>query len=219
MTRHRPLIAAGATIAAALLTAAPPAVGASKTTRCTGQLVAAEGSVKIVRRGLKNDAFDRRSYACWHGRQTAALGDRIFDPGAVVVQDLRISGRWVAYALRAGGRLPAFSSICIVDARSGSKTRVPATLSPSSAFDLPAGVRAVALTPAGSIAWTIDKDPIIAPNGNLPSGDFSLYTLPAGARTPQLVTSGTGLDPTSLAAAPGRIYWRSDGATMSTTLP
>jgi hypothetical protein len=222
VTRHRQLVTAGAALAAALLPAAPSAFGAVTSNRCTGQVVAAEGSVKIVRRGLKHDSYDRRSYACWHHRQTAALGDRLFDPGAIVVRNLQISGRWVAYALVAGdGRPPAvsFYSIYVLDARSGHKTRVPATLSPSSTFDFRTGVRSVVLTPAGSVAWTIDKDPIITPTSSLPSGDFSLYTLPAGTRTPTLITSGTGLDPTSLAAAPGRIYWISDGATMSAALP
>jgi hypothetical protein len=220
MTGPRGLIACGAAIAAALLLAPPPTVGAAKTTRCAGQLLAAQGAVKIVRRPAKNDSFDRRSYVCWHNRQTATLEDRLDDPGAVLVQHLEISGRWVAYALRAsGGDLPAFYSICVIDARAGHRTRVPATLSPSNTFDLPAGVRAVVLTPRGSVAWTVDKDPIVSAAGSMPSGDFSLYTLPAGTRTPTLITSGTGLDPSSLAAAPGRIYWLTDDATMSTTLP
>jgi len=222
MNAHRQLLAVGVTIAGALLATAPPAIGAAKPNpRCTGQLVAAQGPVKIVLRGIKSDSFDRRSYICWHDRQTAAVGDSRDETGGVGLRGkLQIAGRWVAYALRAsGGDLPASYTISIVDARSGRKTRVPATLSPSSTFDLPAGVRRVVLTPAGSVAWTIDKDPVIAPSGNLPSGDFSLYTLPAGTRAPTLIASGTGLDPDSLAVAPGRIYWISDGAPMSAAVP
>lgn len=87
------------------------------------------------------------------------------------------------------------------------------------------GVTDVVVTPTGTAAWIIDGEyqnpsgPSLPGNqGDLPLGSKSLFELPPGAKTPVVLATSSTIDPTSLKAIPGHLYWTEGGVAHTASI-
>jgi hypothetical protein len=144
--------------------------------------------------------------------------------GATVEGRPAISGRFVAYAAivedeRYGGGCCIGEYVERVNARTGQFESTPADGKAGIGFggDSPRGVTDVVVTAAGSVAWMIEGK-FNNPSGELPAGgglppaSNAIYLLASASTTPVLLAYNPMIEPGSLAAIPGHIYWLEAGA-------
>jgi hypothetical protein len=163
------------------------------------------------------------TFAQWRptGRVTA-LGDD-FAPfeGSILRDRPTLAGPFVGYALEVmvdrytGG---FGEDVGRLDARTGRLELKPADGKGGGGFEPGSpGVTDVAVSPAGSVAWMIEGS-FGNPNGQpLAPGEAApaskaIYLLVTGATTPLAVAYSPTIDPGSLAAIPGHIFWLEAGA-------
>jgi hypothetical protein len=141
--------------------------------------------------------------------RTTPLGDELPGPDlGISMSHLAVAGRYVAYALTiSGGESPEMWKVCRLNVQVGLKKCVGADLRPGAGgFPSPGGgVRNVAATPKGTVAW-------IAGGAEAAPATEDVLVLAPGASSPTLLASGAGVDPSSLAAVPGHLYWTEAGA-------
>jgi hypothetical protein len=177
---------------------------------------------------------DREAYestfAQWlpTGRVTA-LGDEDHFEGPTVQGRPALSGRFVAYALQTEAeRYPdtGFGEhVGRLNVQTGRRELIPADgeVGPGFGHGSP-GVTDVVVTPAGSVAWMIDGsfgDPsgaLLAP-GETPPISKAILLLAAGSKTPVPLAYSPMIDPESLAAIPGHVYWLEAGTARTFGAP
>jgi hypothetical protein len=163
---------------------------------------------RATTRNLGREEFES-TFVRWRstGKRTA-LGDYVMAEDFAGVGRLASSGSFLVYGLQSGGSQPGtISRICRLNAASG--RRECFALTPGGEHSKypskSGGIRAVAVTPSGSIAWIVGgswKTPTI----------LHVVELVAGSRTSSVLASGPAIDPSSLAGVPGHLYW-SEGTT------
>jgi hypothetical protein len=73
------------------------------------------------------------------------------------------------------------------------------------------GVRNVVTTPKGTVAW-------IAGGAEAAPTTEDVLVLAPGAKAPTLLAGATSIDPRSLAAVPGHLYWTEAGAARTVAI-
>jgi hypothetical protein len=172
--------------------------------------LAADSTVKVfqaVNRGLLDETF-QSSFARWlpSGRLTA-LGDEVNAPEADLrLTQLAVTGRFAAYAtvLFAGHEAENSVgwSVYRLNVQTGRREQVDASRKDAFGRHDP-GVTGVVVTPKGTVAW-------IAGVNTRPS-TYKVFVLAPGSRTTVLLASATTIEPKSLAAIPGHLYWTDVG--------
>lgn len=196
--------------------------------RC--KTIAADAQVRVYQATSRHPGREthERTYAQWlqTGRVTA-LGDN----GAVfegdVLESLAVSGRFVAYALGLSAERYAGSGttwgVVRLDAQTGHRESVAPEGEKGGGFgEKSPGVTGVVATSAGSVAWVDDgsfPDPLPpspgTPGGPLPLGSKAIFELSPGSKTPIAISVSSTIDPDSIAAVPGHLYWTDAGAARS----
>ena len=185
--------------------------------RCT--TLVASSNIRVFRATAKRP--DRESYestfAEWlpSRRVTALASDETTFGESSVQGSPAVSGRFVAYAIiTVPGRGPGTGfgeDVARLDVQTGDREWSPADGAGGSGFvsGLP-GVTDVVVTPAGSVAWVIEGGaPFVG--GEESRGSKAILVLPAGATSSRLLSYSPTIEPKSLAAIPGHIYWLEAG--------
>lgn len=197
------------------------------------KVIAADVQVRVFQATNKHpnqELLHKETFAQWlpTGR-LRSLGDN-FEFEGPVLASLAVSGRFVAYALSLSAeRYPGEGSHWTVgrlNVQTGRNERVSTDGEQPSAFGPKSpGVTDVAATPAGSIAWIDDgafQSPLGPPlpgNGSvLPIGSKAVFDLPTGSKVPAVLAVSPTIDPKSLAAIPGRLYWTEGNAPRSASI-
>ncbi len=188
--------------------------------RC--RTVAADSQVRVFRATSRHPGRElepEATFAQWlpSGRVTA-LGDSSGVEGDVL-KGLDLSGRFVVCALGvAAERYPGTGTgwaVQRLNAQTGHRERVsPDGVMSGSFGENSPGVTDVAVTPAGSIAWIDDgafQNPLPGNGGVLPLGSKAVFDLLPSAGVPAVLAVSPAIDPKSLAAIPGRLYWIEGG--------
>jgi hypothetical protein len=208
MTLLRLLVLATATVVVALSVAGTgTAAGAStRVPSCdahAGRTLQANSQVRVYRRTVKRGY---RTYACFRAsRRVTSLGDYAEFAASTIVEDVRLSGRFVATWTSSYGKGGTPSVLIHVrDARTGQER----FYAPLSTQARPVGntrVSSMLLTDTGHIAWIAGGS--IAP---------LTYEVHAGAAgQDRLLASGVDIDPASLAVTASVAYWTQGGRPMS----
>ena len=177
--------------------------------KCRALLETTKLSVfRATTRNLGREEFES-TFVRWRstGKRTA-LGDSVMAEDFTALGKLASSGRFVVYGLESGSSQPGtLSRVCRLDAVSG--RRECFALTPGGKYSefssKSGGIRALAVTPSGSMAWIVSGDrktPTI----------LHVVELVAGSHVPVVLASGPAIDPSSLAVVPGHLYW-SEGET------
>ena len=172
------------------------------------------------------------SFARWipSGRVTA-LGDYCnFE--CVTLQKLALAGRFLLSAFTEGAERYPGSGVgggwylSLLNVQTGRRQKVDPVGGKEGGFGKGSpGVTDVVVTPAGTAAWIIDGEyqnptgPSLPGNqGELPLGSKSLFELAPGSRTPVVLATSSTIDPTSLAAIPGHLYWIEGGTPRTASI-
>lgn len=195
--------------------------------KCT--TLAADPQVSIYQatnRHRNREVEYQSSFARWipNGRVTA-LGDYCnFE--CVTLQKLVLAGRFLFSAFTEGAERYPESGVgsgwylSLLNVQTGRRQKVDPVGGKEGGFGKGSpGVTDVAVTPAGTAAWIIDGEyqiptgPSLPGNkGDLPLGSKTVFELPPGSRTPVVLATSSTIDPASLAAIPGHLYWTEGGA-------
>jgi hypothetical protein len=215
----------GLLVVAPVLAAGPSRAKLCKRFRC--RTLAADVSVQVFQTAARHaeETFRQTTYAQWlpTGRVTA-LGDYAGTPeGTTLVGEVALTGRFAAYALALSAERYQGSgfteAVGRLNAQTGKRERIPANGAQGGGLgEKSPGVTDVAVTPKGSVAWILDgsfQNPIGPPlPGNesvLPLGSKALLEAPLEAKTPTVLAVSATIDPKSLAAIPGHLYWLEGG--------
>ena len=195
--------------------------------RCT--TLVANSNIRVFRATAKHP--NRESYestfAEWlpSGRVTALAGEGGFGEGSVRIGPV-VSGRFVAYAVLVEVARYAGAGfgedVRRLNAQTGRREGTPAhgkkgTVFPGASL----GVTQVVVTPAGSVAWMIEGpfgDPE-APERDEPfPNSTAILLLPVGATASTVLAYGPTIEPMSLAAIPGHLYWIEGGVARTASI-
>jgi hypothetical protein len=194
--------------------------------------VAADVSVQVFQTTARHteETFHESAFAQWlpTGRVTSLGADFHFE-GPTLAR-IALSGRYAAYALsltaeRYQGSGTAWA-VGRLNVQTRRRERIPAIGEKGSGFgEKSPGVTDVVVTAAGSMAWIDDgsfQNPLSnVPAGNqsiLPPGSKALLELPPGSKTPVVLAVSVNIDPQSLAAIPGHLYWAEGGTPRSAAI-
>lgn len=115
-----------------------------------------------------------------------------------------LSGRYVAFVQSEGTETGSSAEpaeyVVRLNAGTGTRVRVPAL-----------GVADLALDPAGTLAWIIKGFSRTVNGESRPNGSRTVLELPPGSKTPTVLATGPAIEPKSLAAVPGYLYWSEAG--------
>jgi hypothetical protein len=195
--------------------------------------LAADAQVRVFQATAKHPGRENyaSTFALWlpTGRVTA-LGDSGGFAAPTLEGSPALAGRFVAYGLQiTAERYPGQGFECAVgrlDAQTGHRERLEANGAQGGGFgeDSP-GVTDVTVTPAGSMAWIIDgsyQDPVgphlPGAESVLPLGSKTVYVILAGSKEPVVLATSPMIDPKSLAAIPGHLYWTEDGVARTVAI-
>jgi hypothetical protein len=191
------------------------------TYRC--RTVVATAQVRIFHAQDETQEYDS-TFAEWlpTGRVTLLWDEAGFGAGGLLspmLPGIVVSGRFAGYGIinsvdRYTGGFG--ERVARVNVQTGREQGWEANSKAGSGF-LPnsPGITDVVATPAGSIAWIIDgsfDDPTGQTFEVTPPDSKVVYVVPSGSTTPVLVAYSAVIDPRSLAAIPGHIYWVEAGA-------
>jgi hypothetical protein len=227
------LTAAGATGAAAQRSGGPCSGGA-----CRILLADAQAQVLQVRKADRegvtrySDTFVR-----WlSSRRTTPLGDRYLQGmPASSLSHLSLNGRFAAYVLASTlGYNDEGSTLKImrIDAKTGRRemAQLPAvegegkstvtTPCDGGVSEASPGVTDLHVTAAGTVEWILGSTPdhTYLPGPPEPVS-YQVCALAGASLTPVLLASSTRIEPHSLAATSGYVYWSEGGVTRSRALP
>jgi hypothetical protein len=154
------------------------------------------------------------------------LGDELRFEGPSL-EGLALSGRFVAYALGlTAERYPGTGTTWAIgrlNVQTGRRERVPTDGEKGGGFgEKSPGVTDVAVTAAGTVAWIDDgsfANPLPGTPNVLPLGSRAVFELAPGSKMPTPLAVSATIEPKSLAAIPGRLYWTEGGAARSTPVP
>jgi hypothetical protein len=187
--------------------------------RCT--TIAADSKVQVYKATSRHpgrETYDA-TFARWlpTGRVTS-LGEFAgeVDSGATVYPaEVSVAGAFIAYGLLESktGKYPGSGfaqAVYRLNVRTGRRERTPAAGAGGTIFgEKSLGATDIVLTPAGSVAWIVDgsyNDPS-NPHTLLPLGSKTVLYLQPGSRTPTVLSTSATINPKSLAAIPGNLYW------------
>ncbi len=185
--------------------------------RC--RTLGADASMRVfqaTQRHLGREGPFQSTYARWlpTGRVTK-LGDYVGESilPLISLKAFVISGEHLAYALDGGGGQYGFTSdswtISRLRPRTGRRFSVCADPDAPEACEsyeagrgpsLP-GVTDIVVTPAGSVAWITSGSELAT------SSTYSVYELAANSTKPIQLASTSSIEPKSLAAVAGHLYW------------
>lgn len=165
------------------------------------------------------------TFAEWllNGRVTP-LGDQFFaeEPTWTLRRSVQ-SGKYLAYALVRYGRYNAEGAVWkVLRLNVASGHREPAQPGPCAgglAFLAP-GVLDVVLTSSGGMAWIIGEkeyDPFL-PNPSPGPAVYTVCEMSTRSKSPTVLAAGPTVEPKSLAAAPGHLYWMEGGIPHSAAI-
>lgn len=196
--------------------------------RC--RTLAADPQVRVYQATARHPGRENHqsTYAQWlaNGRVTA-LGDSSGFEGDVL-ERLDLAGRFVGCALGLSAeRYPGTGTTWAVErvnAQTGRRERVPTDGEKGGGFgEKSPGVTDIVATPAGSLAWLNDgsfQNPLVPLSSGslLPLGSKAVFELAPASKTPTAISVSSTIDPKSLAAVPGHLYWTDAGAARSTSI-
>jgi hypothetical protein len=197
--------------------------------------LAADSQVSIYQatnRHRNREVEYQSSFGRWipSGRVTA-LGDYCnFE--CVTLQKLALAGRFLFSAFTEGAERYPESGVgggwylSLLNVQTGHREKVDPVGGKEGGFGKGSpGVTDVAVTPAGTAAWIIDGEyqnptgPSLPGNeGDLPLGSKTVFELPPGSRTPVVLATSSTIDPTSLEAIPGHLYWIEGGVARTASI-
>lgn len=148
-------------------------------------------------------------FLCRDNARTIWLGDYDSEAGGGVTSP-RLAGRWLAWdAVLCSKEGPCSGGVRLLNVRTGRRRGLSGPV-PFAPGDQISHVSALVVTARGSVAWTRRQ--------RLPATGYDVTARPANAAAVLLEGADT-VDPGSLAAAGGRVYWTSDQTPHSARLP
>jgi hypothetical protein len=189
--------------------------------RC--RTLVATGQVRVFHAEDRAGEYDE-TLAEWlpTGRVTVLRNEAGFEAGSLLSSrpGVAVSGRFAGYAVLSNNeRYPGMGfgeGVARVNVQTGRRQEWGANGQAGSGFGAKSpGVTDVVLTPAGSLAWLIDgsfDDPTRRSVEVTPPGSKAVYLVPSGSAAPVLLAHSATIEPGSLAAVPGHIYWVEAGA-------
>ena len=189
--------------------------------------LAADAQVRVFQATAKRPGRENydSTFAQWlrTGRVTA-LGDSAGFEAPTLQGSPALAGRFLSYGLQiTAERYPGQGFECAVarlNVQTGRRESFEANGAQGGGFgENSPGVTDVAVTPVGTMAWIIDgsyQDPVgphlPGPASVLPLGSKTVYEILAGSKAPVALATSPTIDPKSLAAIPGHLYWTEGGA-------
>ena len=166
----------------------------------------------VARVFTRRAGYSTTTYICdVASRRVRSLGDGETTVTSVILRLKSLSGHFFAYVFDQGERGGATRIVTVVDIRTGRGRAFeqPAQRRNQSGDDPP--VTALTITAAGSVAWIVGTGP------DTP-GVYEVHAAPVrGSDT--VLSSGAAVEPRSLAAASGVVYWSEGGAPHRADLP
>ncbi|TMK98061.1 MAG: hypothetical protein E6G34_10350 [Actinobacteria bacterium] len=165
-------------------------------------------------------ATDRTGYDIAFGewRPTRRLTElELGPPGRTTI---RVKGEWLAYAV-SNPHEAASAMVSLLRMREGEGAGWIA----ADGIEVGSpGVTDLALTRSGIVAWIVEGRFVFVPNwaDERPTGvslSRAVFAVPGPGDEPVLLAAGSLIQPRSLVAAHGRIYWRQDGSTRTFATP
>jgi hypothetical protein len=189
--------------------------------------LAADAQVRVFQATAKHPGRENyaSTFAQWlPTRRVTALGDSARFEAPTLQGSPALAGRFVSYGLQiTAERSPGQGfegAVARLNVQTGRRESFEANGAQGGGFgENSPGVIDVAVTPAGSTAWIIDgsyQDPagphLPGPASVLPLGSKTVYEVLAGSKAPVALATNPTIDPKSLAAIPGHLYWAEGGA-------
>jgi hypothetical protein len=152
------------------------------------------------------------------------LGDQyVHEEPTLSLTHPALAGNWVAYGLIRSGKYNGEGAVFNVrrlNAMTGRREEARASACVGGLPFMSPGVTDMAVVPSGAAAWIIGEKEFDQFSSN-PSPSPAIYRvceLPSGSTAPLQLASGAAIQPKSLAAIPGQVYWKEQGLAHSAPL-
>jgi hypothetical protein len=183
--------------------------------KCTTLVADAQVRVYQARNRRSGEEGYVSSFAEWlPARRLTPLGDREGIIVGIKLGELALSGRFVCYALETFTKEPQASvKVYRLNVQTGRRESAPAVGAEENEFPASArGVTDIAVTSSGTLVWIVGGTVL---NPSL----HKVMELPRGSSTAIAVASAATIEPKSLAAITGHVYWTEGGAARSAPIP